>query len=66
MVRVLDKILNEEFLKELVIVSRKILKFVVNFGKMVVFSYRIGEEYINLDGIFKEYIIFLFVNFICF
>ncbi|CDY42473.1 BnaA10g08490D [Brassica napus] len=64
MVRALDKILNEEFLKESATVPRKILKLAANFGKMVVFSYRTGEEYTNPDGIFKEHITSLFVNLI--
>ncbi|CAH8385997.1 unnamed protein product [Eruca vesicaria subsp. sativa] len=64
MVRDLDKIVNEEFLKEATTLPREILKRVVDIGRIVAFSYRCGEEYTNSDGRFKEHITSLFVNLI--
>lgn len=64
MVRDLDKTINEEILKTTKSVPREIVKRAIDFGKMIEFTYRSGEEYTYPEGRFKDHITSLFVNLI--
>lgn len=62
--RDLEKTVNEELLKRSKRVPREILKRAVDYGRMVDFTYRNGEEYTHPEGRFKELITSLFVDLI--
>ncbi|CAH2080040.1 unnamed protein product [Thlaspi arvense] len=65
MVRDLDKQINEEILLETKTVPRETLKRATGFGKMVVYSYRNGDENFTFpEGTFKDHITSLFVDLI--
>jgi len=64
MARDLDTTVNEEILKTTKSVPRQILKRAIDFGKMIEFTYRSGEEYTHPEGRFKDHITSLFVDLI--